>query len=272
MLRNFLKFYDIVINYNSSDAFKSTDMMKMSNRLLEKMLRKANSNSDSNTTWDLRLAKTTKAINERVILYLDISSFAINFEKIQKTSSINSIILHLSNRNIQKWHRELITFVIHCNHVRAYLNHRAKIHDIVQVIIIQQRENEIARYNREIFKMIHHSDDLIMLWQKNTIKLESRWRDSFKIFDYDESHDIFFILIQLNDRKIRDSFHDDQLKTFTSRTDYLVNKFITETLPQQQTIRKSRVKKKQFDEWFKDHRCLMILVFLCDAFCYEHGY
>jgi hypothetical protein len=244
VFRDFLKSYDIVIDYNFFDAFKITDMMKMSNRLLEKIFRKADSNSDSNITWDFRLAKIIKAINERVILYLDISSSAINFEKIQKTSSISSIILHLSSRNIQKWHRELINSLIHCNHVRVYLNHKAKVHDMIQVIIIRRRKNEIARYNREISKMIHHFDDLIMLWQKNTIKLKFKWRDSFKISDYDEFHDIFFILIQLNDRKIRDSFHDDHLKTFTSRTDYLVNKFIAEILSQKQIIKRTRIQKK----------------------------
>jgi UDP-N-acetylglucosamine 2-epimerase len=45
MLREFLKSYDIVIDYSSSDAFKSTDMMKMFNRLLEEILKKASSNT-----------------------------------------------------------------------------------------------------------------------------------------------------------------------------------------------------------------------------------
>jgi hypothetical protein len=109
-------------------------------------------------------------------------------------------------------------------------NHKAKIHDMIQIIIARRKENEVARYNREIFKMIHHFDDLIMLWQKNTIKLESKRRDSFKISDYDESHDIFFTFVQLNDRKIRDSFHDDHLKIFTSRTEYLLSKESLDTL------------------------------------------
>jgi hypothetical protein len=151
---------------------------------------------------------------------------------------------HLSDRNIRVWHDELIISTVHCNHVRIYLNHRVEIHDMIQTTIIKQRKNDAAKYNREIFRAIHHFDDLIMLWQKKTKKLESRWRDSFRISDYDESHDIFFILIQLNDRKIRDSFHDDHLKTFTSRTDYLVNKFIAEILSQKQIIRRTRVRKR----------------------------
>ncbi len=243
MLREHLRFYDIVIDYSSFDAFKSTDMIEMFNRLLEEILRKAN----SNITWDLRLAAVIKAVNERIILYLKISLSIINFEKIQKTSSINFTLLHLSDRDIRVWHDKLITSIIHCNHVRVYLNHRAKIHDIIQVIITRQRENEVTRYNREIFKMTHHLNDLIMLWQKNTTKLQLRRRDSFRIFDYDESHDIFFNFVQLNDRKIRDSFHDDHLKTFTSRTEYLLFKEqLTNELSQYQTIRKIRVVRKRW--------------------------
>ncbi len=241
VLRDFLKTHDIVIDYSFFDAFKSTNMMKMFNRFLEEVLKKNESNTKN--IWDLRLAKIIKAINERIISYLDISSSAINFERIQKTSSVNFIILHLSDRNIQKWHRELSIFVVHCNHVRTYLNHRAKIHDMIQVVTARQREDEATRYNREMFAMIHRFDDLAMLYQKKTEKLESRWRDSFRISDYDEFHDIFFILVQLNDRKIRDSFHEDHLKTFISRIDYLAEKIIVEILSQEQTIKRRRARK-----------------------------
>jgi UDP-N-acetylglucosamine 2-epimerase len=47
MLRDFLKDYDIVIDYSSFETFKSTDMMKMFNRFLEKMLRKIRSNTNN---------------------------------------------------------------------------------------------------------------------------------------------------------------------------------------------------------------------------------
>jgi hypothetical protein len=263
MLRDFLKSYEIVIDYSSSDAFKSTDMMKMFSRLFEEMLRKTESNADN--IWDLRLAKIIKAINERIISYLKINSSVINFEKIQKTSSINFILLHLSDRDIRAWHDSLITSIIHCNHVRVYLNHKAKVHDMIQVIIIRRKENEVARYNREIFKIIHHFNDLIMLWQKNTAKLKSRWRDFFKIQSYVESHEVSFTLVQLNDRKIREFFHDDHLKTFISRTDYLARE--TVNLSQQQNIRKSRAKKRRFHEWFKNY-CFVILCFLWCFHCW----
>jgi hypothetical protein len=260
MLRDFLKTHDIVIDYSSSDAFKSTDMMKMFNRLLEEIFRKSESNT--NNTWDLRLAKIIKAVNERIISYLDINSSTINFERIQETSSINATILHLFDRDIRTWHDELIISAIHCNHVRIYLNHRAEIHDMIQITIVKQRENDAAKYNREIFRTIHHSNDLVMLWQKKTRKLKSRWRDSFRISDYDEFHEVFFTFVQLNDRKIRDFFHEDHLKTFTSKEEYLIRKTSEEILSQFQIIRKIRVRKT----WDMSLFCVALSLFAC---CYE---
>lgn len=57
----------------------------------------------------------------------------------------------------------MITSIVHCNIVRTYLNHRAKIHDMIQTMIVKQIENEVAKYNREMFKMNHCSDDLMLL-------------------------------------------------------------------------------------------------------------
>jgi len=48
-----------------------------------------------------------------------------------------------------------------------------------------------------------------------------------------------FILRQLNGRKIRGTFHGDDLKTFTPRSGYLDDGLV---LPIQQTIRKPRIK------------------------------
>jgi hypothetical protein len=245
VLRDFLRSYGIAIDYSPSGASKSTGMVEMSNRLLEEVLRKAGPNPDSDTTWDLRLAKATKAVNERVIPYLGISPSAINFGRVQETSSVNSTILRLPGRNIRAWHDELVTPAIHCNHVRTYLNHRAEIHDTVQTITTRQRENEAARYNRGISRATHHPNDLVMLYQKKTGKLEPRWRGPFRISGYGGSHGISFTLVQLNGRKIRGSFHGDHLKTFTPRTGYLLpGGPLMDILPQQQTIRKTRVRKR----------------------------
>ena len=84
-----------------------------------------------------------------------------------------------------------------------------------------------------------------MIYQKNVDKLQSRWRDSFIIFNYDDTHDVSFILVQLNGRDIRDIFHDDHLKSFQSRYEYLVvNDIIDDSDTTYQIIRQSRRVKR----------------------------
>ncbi len=46
MIRNFLKFKDVSISYSLSDFSKSTDMMKVFNKLLKNVLRKSLENVD----------------------------------------------------------------------------------------------------------------------------------------------------------------------------------------------------------------------------------
>jgi hypothetical protein len=213
-LREFLRFHEVIIDYNFSDFFKSTSMIEMFNRLLKIVLRKHES---INAKWDEFLSKTIKSVNNRIIFYLRMSSVNINFEIVKKIS-INATLLSLPERDIKIWHNELTNSVIHCNHVRTYLTYRAKTHDAMTEITRRQRKNEAARYNREIIRIIHHVEDLIMLFQKNVNKLEFRWKDSFRINDYDNSHNVSFILKQINKRKICDIFHENHLKTFLSRT------------------------------------------------------
>ena len=80
-----------------------------------------------------------------------------------------------------------------------------------------------------------------MLFQKDTGKLEPRWRGPFKVAEYG-SHGVFYLLVQLNGRKIRGSFHGDHLKKFVPRTGHLTGPS-TSIFPTNQSIRKPRRKK-----------------------------
>ena len=60
------------------------------------------------------------------------------------------------------------------------------------------------------------------------------------IFNYNDTHNISFTLVQLNDRNIRDIFHDDHLKLFQSRYEHLVvNDIINDFDATYQIIRQS---------------------------------
>ena len=122
---------------------------------------------------------------------------------------MTATLLHLPGQNIQEWHCNLITLSTYCNHVSTYLTRRAEVYDLVRETMKRQREDKAARYNREIFQTVHYLGDMVMLFQKNTTKLEPCWRDPFWIARYRGSHRTSFELEQLNKRKIRETFHKD---------------------------------------------------------------
>jgi hypothetical protein len=113
----------------------------------------------------------------------------------------------------------------------------------VQDLIVEKTEKKSS----SIKKIGHYQffvNDFIFLYQKRSNKLKSRWRESFRINEYDDSHDIFYIIRQLNDKKINDTFHENHLKSFLSRIDYLLNS-IDISLWAEQIIWKSKKSKKK---------------------------
>ena len=105
----------------------------------------------------------------------------------------------------------------------------------------RRREDDIVRYNRGIYKVEYHIDDLTMLYQKNTTKLQPRWRGPFRILDYSSIYSTSFTLKQLNGRSIKGTFHGNHLKTFKPRKGHLTKEgLLPLPLPQQQNIRHRR--------------------------------
>jgi len=234
-LREFLQTQGVTISYSPSGASKSTGMVEMSNKLVEDVLRKDHSGRD----WDERLPTSARSVNSRIISYLDLSPSAIAFGPVQEPSAVTSTLLGLPGRDIPTWHTTLMSTVGHITSVQAYLQHRAEVHDWVRETTRRKREDDAARYDRGISQVVHHIRDLVMVYQKNTGKLEPRWRGPFKVVGYGGTHGVSFVLQQLNGRKIRGTFHGDYLKTYVPRTGYLAD-LATSPLPQMQTIRRPR--------------------------------
>ena len=206
--------------------------------------------------WDRRISADAKSVNDRTIDYLKISFIDINFEVVSKVSIVTSILLNFSERDIKTWHDELVTSITHASHVRNYIQYRAKLHDIVRKITRRRRENDARRYNKNVKQIVHQIDSLIMLYQKTFDKLQSRWRESFQIIDYEDIHEHSFTLRQLiTERDIRDIFHEDHLKTFVSRTDYLVDDILDKYESNRNIKQQRKTKKnKKIDEcqwWYE---------------------
>lgn len=244
-LKEFLRSQGIAVNYSSSDAFKSTGMIKVSNKILEEILRKQLAHIDSKN-WNIRLLKIGSKVNTRIIDHLDIAFTGILFEPLQEPFATMSTLLALPERNIRDWIAELEDSFKHSQTVRQYLVYRAELHNTVRARSDLQKQKMTNRYNREVNEATHYVGDLVMLFQKNTGKLEPRWRGPFQISDYGGAYDTSFTLLQLNERKIYDTFHDDHLKIFVSQTEYLIDSS-SPLLPQQQTIRRARRKLPRHD-------------------------
>ena len=237
VLKDFLKLEGVNITYSPSGASKSTGMVEVSNRLVEDVLRKHPQNS--HLDWDQRLPKSARAVNGRVIPHLGTSPTAILFGQIKEVSATTSTLLALPGRDVEEWVSELEDKKQHVYMVSQYIRYRAEKHDSVVTLSRLQKEADAARYDRGITRTIHHIDDLVMVYQKNTGKLQPRWRGPFKISGYGGSHGVSFTLKQLNGRGIKGTFHGDHLKLFRARTDYSADT-ASIPLPDQQTIRPPR--------------------------------
>ncbi len=218
VVRVFLSFESISISYNSSNFSRSTEMIEIFNKLLENVLRK----SFENVNWNQTLNWVTKFINFRVISYLKMSSIDIIIDSIQKIMFTSFTLLTLSERDIFDWVAELCSFVFHIQKIRRYIQFKLNSYDYVKALSQKQWENMIYKYDQDVSLINHQLKDLIMLYQKNSDKLQFKWRNSFRIQNHKRTHERFYILRQINERKIRNSFHDNDLKWFVSCFEYLI--------------------------------------------------
>lgn len=81
--------------------------------------------------------------------------------------------------------------------------------------------------------------DLVMLFQKDTGKLQPRWRSLFKTAGFGSSRQILYTLRQSGGRKIKGTFYRNYLKLFIPRTEHLAEPSPI-SLPQHQTIQQRR--------------------------------
>ena len=189
--------------------------------------------------WDQRIPRGASCVNTRTITHPGFSSTSTLFGSLQETSAITATPQALPGRDIRTWAEELDDPMRHEKALREYLIHRAEVHDIVTEASNMRKDQEAARYDRGICQVAHHVGSQVMLYQKNTRKLERRRRGPFRISDYAGSHGKSFKPQQLNGRGLRDSFHGDRSKTFKPRSGYLADPSLP-LLPQQQSIRKTR--------------------------------
>lgn len=144
--------------------------------------------------------------------------------------------LPLALQDVRKTVSMLTTHTyVHQAAVRAYLQYRAEVYDSVHQRSVKSKEDETRRYDRGIRAVIFKVNDFCLWYSEKANKLE--------VIGAARKHGVSNELRQLSGRRIRGTFHGDHLKLFTPRTGYLSTSD-DGFLPTQQTIRKSRTRKK----------------------------
>ena len=227
---NALKPYGVTMIHGPSGSSKSFGLIERGNRILEDVLRK------SEDDWDLALPEVTKYVNHRIIHYLGVTpaELLINARALPQPSVQTDIASAAALSAIST----LQTFDGHLAAIRHHLDTSSTRREITIEKLRSHRTKMAERYNRGVRKATLHEGDLVFLHQKNTGKLEPRWRGPFRIRGYGP-HDVSFTLSQLDGTKIKRTFHEDDLRRFRPREEYLAGAE-NPLIIKQQTIRRSR--------------------------------
>lgn len=233
----FLKSHEISYSFSSSDSSQSIDMIKIENRLLKDILRKSKSQS-----WQNVLDQVTRNLNNRIIRHLEVF-FAMILMRISSSTAIVDSTFQVLINIISAWIDQLMNVFSYETMINKFLKTRQRLQSLIFERSQHRKDVEIRKYNKNIQEHNFTSDDLIMIYQKNTKKFESRWRDSFRVKKID-TREVSYSLHQLNERHIKRTFHDNHLKSFISRIDHLAS-FSNISLSTNQTIRKSKKRTRR---------------------------
>lgn len=156
-IRFFLKKIKISIIYSFSKTLKSTEMMKMFNKLLKNVFKK------KKEFWNENLKSFIHFVNFKVIEYLKLFFNNLLINRVIKLSTVFVTLLFLLERKIINWVTDLIKSLKHTRIVQAYLTHITNTHKYVKKVTRKQKKKIIIKYNRNVRTIIHIIKDFVML-------------------------------------------------------------------------------------------------------------
>lgn len=216
-MKDFFQKCGVSFTCSPSGASQSTGMIEVENKLLEDVLRKTRQD------WEDTLDKSTRNLNSRIIGHLSICPSSILFDADPTPSTLDPILRSVSIQCVSAWKDDLLNPLQHTASVQQYLTYRVQLHNVIQQRSDAKKDKEATQFNRGINEVYFKKEDLVMLYQKNTGKLEAWWRGPFVLRGPGGDHGKSFALQQGNGRKIRGTFHGNHLKIFTPREGYLAS-------------------------------------------------
>ena len=200
--------------FGPSGSSKSFGLIERGNRILEDVIRKSTS---SGAKWDAVLARATHEINSRVIGHLHHSPLSV-LVGCPPTPPLTTLLgdSSLAEVTIPQWLESIEEPRAHCQAVQSHLLDLAARREDVSRFNEEEKDRVAERYNRGVVLEEFSVGDLVLLHQKNTGKLEARWRGPFVVDRLGEH--VSFHLRQLNGRRIKRTYHGDDLRRFQPRT------------------------------------------------------
>ena len=184
-LKEFLKQKDVKIIYSSFEILKSIDMIEINNKLLQNVLKKIVIENE----WNFSLSASTKSLNCYQIRHLKLSSqnILLNFE-IFVFAIESKLLISSNNKSVENIIAALNDFKTQNEVIRKYFLYKIEMHDFIKVKSNARKKKKMIKYKREIAKTVHEINSLTMIYQKNTKKLQFRWKELFKITECNKSH------------------------------------------------------------------------------------
>ena len=213
VVKAFLSQYKVLLVLGPSGSSKSFGLIELGNRLLETVLRK------TDMEWDSVLRVSTHQLNRRTITHLKHSPSQILMGL--DPSSPSSLRVQATMTEYEACVSSIQLPEDHYNLVQQHLTYLYEVRARIDGLSRDQKQKMKDRYDRKVKLQELSRGDYVMLYQKETGKLEARWRGPFVITGYGGTHGVSFIISQLNGRRIKGTFHGDHLKVFQPRFGYL---------------------------------------------------
>ena len=208
--------FNIIAIQTSSQFHKSIEAIERANRILKIAMRKMR---HSNENFIDTLRKDIIIVNDRHIEHLNYSSNEIIYDiEFKNISIVNSVKMYnISKKLILSSSDEMLPLV--WNHItrRKKLRHKMTENKSKTIQIMKKR------YDRDVQAKIFVSEQYVFFRNINLIydKNIPRWRKFFVINEYEKEHDTSYTFRKLDEIALFNHFHEDHLRIFQKRIDYL---------------------------------------------------
>lgn len=134
--KTFLHDKRVNFSFSALGASKSTGMVEVGNRIVQKVLRRSTSELDK---WDEKLASLTQHINSCVIQYLQVVPLATFFGIQATLGGLHAELAFISTRSIDVWIEEVTNPIIHFTAVQKYRDYCLQMYDRMRQLIIEKK-------------------------------------------------------------------------------------------------------------------------------------